>query len=110
VSSLTEKKHAGEVLAQGLFGGVKPSDPELMFCPLIQVNCPTPQVSETSGVLSVAEAMLEECNIEARFSTPEDAMMVLSKRDALSELVGRLKHGRRNSAWARLRPAVTVGL
>ena len=70
-----------------------------------------PLVPAMEGLISVAEAMLEEAHIEARFcGEREDTVILLAKRDALSELVGRLKHGRRNPQWTRIRPSIQTGL
>jgi len=49
--------------------------------------------------------MLEELHKEASFgSTPEDARLMLAKRDALSELGRRMRGLPMNPRWARLRP------
>lgn len=72
-----------------------------------------PVVPATEGIemVATAESMLEEVQVEARYcNNREDTLLCLAKRDALSELLGRLKHGRRNGRWARARPSISIGL
>jgi hypothetical protein len=70
-----------------------------------------PLVPAMMGMMSAAEAMLEEAQLEARYCSDQtDALVLLAKRDALSELLVRLKTGQRNHRWARTRPQLSVGL
>lgn len=63
------------------------------------------------AIIALAEMMLEECHVEARFSkSREDMLVILAKRDALSELLKRVKTGQRNQRWARIMPTLTTGL
>lgn len=56
-------------------------------------------------VVAQVEEMIEELHVEARHCTSEkDAMLCLAKRDALSELLQRIKGKKPNPYWARLRP------
>jgi hypothetical protein len=51
--------------------------------------------------------MLEELHKEARFcSAPEDARLMLAKRDALMELGRRMRGLPMSAGWARLRPTL----
>ena len=51
--------------------------------------------------------MLEELHKEARFcSAPEDATLLLAKRDALMELGRRMRGLPMTAGWARLRPVL----
>lgn len=52
----------------------------------------------------IIEEMLEEVQVEARFCNVEDAMLCLAKRDALSEVLARMRGRSRNTGWARMRP------
>jgi hypothetical protein len=73
--------------------------------------CPAPLLPALDGLLAAAEAMLEEVQLEARFCRDrQDTFACLAKRDALSELVNRMRHGRRNPRWARVRPVLETGL
>lgn len=51
------------------------------------------------GMVTIAEAMLEETQTAARYAVGRDVMILLAKRDALSELVRRLRGGGRNPNW-----------
>lgn len=80
-------------------------------CPLIQVACQSPEVPKVGGIVNLLEEMLEECQREARYAADRtDAMILFAKRDALSEVLMRVRKGRGNPVWARLRPSVVVEL
>jgi hypothetical protein len=56
-------------------------------------------------VLQLVDGMLEEAQREARHSLiVDDVLMLLAKRDALSELAKRLRGNRADFNWARMRP------
>ena len=70
-----------------------------------------PLVLCLNSVLAVAESMLEEVQVEARFcEQQQDTLLCLAKRDALGELISRLREGRRDPRWARSRPELRIGL
>jgi hypothetical protein len=82
---------------------------EKNVCPMIQVACPSPEVPKAGGLVNLLEEMLEECQTEARYAVERtDVMVLFAKRDALSEALRRVKQGRGNPHWARLRPSVVV--
>jgi hypothetical protein len=89
--------------------------PEVSFvkernvCPLIEVKCPTPEVPQIGGLVNLLEEMLEQCQTEARYCVDRvDVMVLLAKRDALSEALQRVKNGRGNPHWSRQRPSVVA--
>jgi hypothetical protein len=59
--------------------------------------------------LEVLDLMVEEVQREAMYcALPQDALVALAKRDALSELSLRLRRGEVNWDWARRRPQLAV--
>jgi hypothetical protein len=61
------------------------------------------------AVVRLAEEMLEEVQREARFtSTHGDALLLLAKRDGLSELLRRARGHAPDTSWSRTIPGTPI--